>query len=200
MQIGDVKRALINRFEDAINSYGSPGDFDLVLGDPLLLNRIHTLISTSAKSSVVKPWLKVVLGKFKNGSEVTGALIRSNTYYGDFSSWVRDDMGYYQNEFELPLYRATVAEIGLPEGGSWDQIRGALYKAGGANCPPETAFAMMEHHNCFDCRMIVVTEPVKTHARTYNHFVVFGNGVNAKVDEGHVSGDEVLVFCKKDYK
>ena len=150
-------------------------------------------------------WMTIKLGTHKKVADLRKGILDTKDRIGDWGDDILKRIKVANEPTEIELFRATVTEIGFPNGGTWAQIKAKLDEFGFGNCPAEVGPQLrLQYTDQPNGEWLwVVMEPITD---SDGDLGVFNVGRDNDVrwldgDDGHpdlvLNGDYELVFRRK---
>lgn len=199
--------------EDASLNYpGGTAMLELVKGDPDFIQELYRHFDAHAAKCAVtlafneRPaWMTIKLGTQKKVADLRKGILDVGDRIGDWGDDTLKRTAVASEPTEIELFRATVAEIGFPSGGTWAQIRAELDEFGFGNCPAEVGPQLrLQYTNQPNGEWLwVVMEPITDSVGFLGVFCVAHDSDVRWLCSGYGRPDGVLdgayglVFCRK---
>lgn len=116
---------------------GKPNDSAETVAALLNLTPAEALLRLKSIPAVPFPvWMTIQLGTHKTTDALRKALQR-NSQISDWAKQLLAKTTVAESLTQIELYRATVAELGFPNGAKFADIRAKIHELGFADCPAE---------------------------------------------------------------
>jgi len=122
----------------------SGSEFQHVLGHPDFVKELEMNINNKVAENRQKlafterpAWKTIQTGTHKSVNDLRQAVIDGDNRIGDWGGDILKRIKVANEETEIELFQATVAELGFTNGASWSDIKAKLDEFGFGICPAE---------------------------------------------------------------
>lgn len=149
-------------------------------------------------------WRTVQLGTHKTTDALRKSVLRGNKI-SDWAKQLLEKTTVADNPTQIELYRATVAELGFPNGAKFADIRARIHELGFADCPAEVGPQLRRQYTDQPMNewVRVMMDPITDSFGDLRVFSVGRHGDGLWLDSGYAypdsfyHGDRVWVFARK---